>query len=36
MLVRIDKGRLGLEDGGSSSGSSSGKVGDEIEEYRSK
>ena len=31
MLVRMDKGRLGLEDG-----SSSRKVGNKIEEYRSK
>jgi len=31
MLVRIDKGRLGLEDS-----SSSRKVGNKIEEYRSK
>ena len=31
MLVRMDKGRLGLEDSGGSR-----KVGDEMEEYRSK
>ena len=32
MLVRMDEGGLGLEDGGSGGG----KVGDEMEEYRSK